>query len=266
MGVEEGSADGVFEVGVQVGAHDEGGAGEGGGLGDDAEVFAVDFAVADKVFEGDVLNSGDIDASGIQLEERGVVGAGVDELAEELIGLLVGGLDDEGGGYEVAGGRVGVDESGFFALELFERLVGRIGPYEEEGVVGGAFGDMVADANGFDVGLGGGEVVAEGAEPGDLSLSGLDTLDHDGVVGDVDDFDFFAGFGGEMVGDGLETFRHFDGVFVGDDGDGELFWVRRGGGLFFFRCSFGGTTGDEADGKERESGSEGTEFEIRHRV
>ena len=70
------------------------------------------------------MDGGDIDASGLELEEGGVVGAGVDELFEELIGFLVCGLNDEGGGDEVAGGGSGIDEGGFFAPEVFESLVG----------------------------------------------------------------------------------------------------------------------------------------------
>lgn len=116
-------------------------------------------------------------------------------------------------------------------------------------MIDGAFFDVVAHADGFDFGLAVGEVVAEGAEPGDIDVAALEAFNDGCVAGGFVDLDFFAGLGFEVGADGFEAFDHFEGVFAGDEGDGEGAWV----GLFF---GGGGGVSATAEGEE-EQGQEG---------
>ena len=76
-------------------------------------------------------------------------------------------------------------------------------------MVNGALFDVVTDADGVDFCLAVGKGVTEGSEPSDIDVAAFEAFDHGGIAGGFVDFDFFTGFGFEMLADGFEAFDHF---------------------------------------------------------
>ena len=228
VGVQDDVPDFLFRRRRQILAIDQGRAGQRVGFLDDAVGLFGDETLGEHLPVGDVVVGGGIHGLVLDRQFGSVMGAGVGELAEELLRHHARLLLDHVGRHQPARGRGRVDEGHALALEILDRLDAGVAGRDEQalvGVGGAALAD--ADGEGFRAGFLLGQVIGQRAEPGDVDAFFLHPFDDAGVVGGGVHLHLLAQLLFQMKPHRFKFLNHFLVVFRRNEAHDEVARLRR---------------------------------------